>query len=769
MHWIDWLVVLLPLGLIAYICIKTKRHVQSVADFLAGGRVAGRYVLAVAGGEGALGLISIVALYESYYKSGFAYGWWAGFTGIFALLVTMTGFIIYRYRETRAMTMAQFFEVRYSKRFRLFAGVLAWVTGVFNYGIFPAVGARFLVYYCDLPPILPVLGFEIPTFAVCMALFLTAAYVLVVLGGQITVMVSDALLGLFSYPMYVAIFLAVFWYFDKEEFFAAFATRPDGQSYINPFDTADLQDFNVFYVLVAVFASVYNRLSWQGTQGYNAAAINAHEQKMAGVLGTWRTGFYVMAILFTAWGVFTLMNHAGHTETAAAVNQELAVKTLLVDHRDGLDPRMIEQLSETPSAELVAEAKTGLEGKSKQTFDTITNQMLTPVAIRHILPVGVVGAFCAVMVFLLISTDTTYLHSWGSIFVQDVVVPLRKTPLDPKTHLLLLRLSILFVAVYAFFFSLLFSQVTYILMFFALTGALYMGGAGSVIIGGLYWKRGTTAGAWTAMLSGLALAITGFLGQNFWVDRIYPWIAQYPTWVEHLDKWLQGTSAYLPWVHWEMKAERFPINGQEIYFLTMVVAVVGYIGMSLLTCREPFNLERMLHRGKYRRETGRAGGKPMPVGEVVGNGEDSAAPPIKRARSLRELLRVLSGIDAQYSRGDKILAYSVIIYSLGLGLGVWILQLLWNLWSPWSDRFWFEWTWYYNLTVTLAIGLVTMVWFGIGTTIDLQRLFKRLEALERDERDDGRVLGHVNADDVEMVETVEHHEIPEAHQQEKNQ
>ena len=47
------------------------------------------------------------------------------------------------------------------------------------------------------------------------------------------------------------------------------------------------------------------------------------------------------------------------------------------------------------------------------------------------------------------------------------------------------------MTIFAFCWSLLFPQTTYIYMYFALTGAIFLGGAGSVIIGGLYWKRGT--------------------------------------------------------------------------------------------------------------------------------------------------------------------------------------------------------------------------------------------------------------------------------------
>lgn len=756
MHWIDWLIVLVPLGIVAWICIYTRKYVQAVSDFLAGGRVAGRYVLAVASGEASLGLISIIAIYEAYYKSGFAFGWWQGLTAIVGLVITLTGFVAYRYRESRAMTMAQFFEVRYSKRFRLFTGVLAWITGVFNYGIFPAVGARFIVYYCDLPPTIPILGFDVPTFAISMALFLSAAYVLVTLGGQITVMVSDAVQGLFSYPMYVAIFFAVFLFFDKPDFYAAFETRPAGESYINPFDFGNIKDFNIFFVIVGVFGGVYNRMSWQGSQGYNAAAINAHEQKMAGVLGTWRTGFYTMAIMFTAWGVFTLMNNADFTDHADSVRYQLATKTLLADHADAMTEAQRAELLANVNPTLVDEIEGGLSNEDIATYQTINSQMLSPVAIREIMPVGIIGAFCAIMVFLLLSTDTTYLHSWGSIFIQDVIVPFRKTPMGPKTHMLLLRLSILFVAIYAFFFSLLFSQVTYILMFFALTGALYLGGAGSCIIGGLYWKRGTTAGAWTAMLSGVILAILGFIGQNFWASDIYPWLENRPDLLASVTHWLQAISSGLPWINWEVEPTRFPINGQEIYAATMLIAIFGYVTVSLLTCREPFNLERMLHRGKYRRiDDHRAEGQPM-------HGDDPADPPIKRIRSFRGLLKVLSGVDDQYTRGDKILAYSVIIYGVVILLGIWLIQLIWNLISPWSDRTWFEFTWYYNLTLLLAVGIVTTIWFSIGTTIDLRRLFKRLDNLQRDDRDDGRVFGHVNADEIDRVEQIEHQNISEA-------
>ena len=154
MTWIDWLLVLIPILIVVFIGFKAQRYVKGVSDFLTGGRVAGRYVLTVSQGEVSLGLISLVAMYEIYYQSGFAYSFWAGITGPIGMIMALTGYAVYRYRETRAMTMGQFLEMRYSRRFRVFSAILQSVSGIINYGVFPAVGARFLVYFCDLQKIL---------------------------------------------------------------------------------------------------------------------------------------------------------------------------------------------------------------------------------------------------------------------------------------------------------------------------------------------------------------------------------------------------------------------------------------------------------------------------------------------------------------------------------------------------------------------------------------------------------------------------------------
>jgi SSS family solute:Na+ symporter len=74
--------------------------------------------------------------------------WWGLTMSVIVLLVTVSGWVIYRFRQTRCLTLAEFFERRYSRRFRVFAGLIVFLAGLLNFGIFPSVGARFFIHFC---------------------------------------------------------------------------------------------------------------------------------------------------------------------------------------------------------------------------------------------------------------------------------------------------------------------------------------------------------------------------------------------------------------------------------------------------------------------------------------------------------------------------------------------------------------------------------------------------------------------------------------------
>jgi len=286
-------------------------------------------------------------------------------------------------------------------------------------------------------------------------------------------------------------------------------------------------------------------------------------------------------------------------------------------------------------------------------------------------------------------------------------------------------------------------------MFLALTGSVWMGGAGVIILGGLYWKRGTAYGAWSALITGVSLAVIFFIGMNYWTSWIYPFLENHPLLLSWLTRIIEGASdPFRPFIDWHVTGEEFPINGQECYFITMISSVLIYIVVSILTCRKPFNMERMLHRGAYRKE----------------DSVEITKPP----RSFKAFIQTLLGIDSQFSKGDKIISWAVFLYGWGW-LSCWAGVVLWSLLKEggWPEQWWANWYFYSEVVLVFVTQSVATVWFCIGGTLDLRHMFKLLAIRKRNVLDDGRVIGHVSADDVSMVEKIEGIHIDQAHQTEK--
>lgn len=598
---LDWLILGTVFLFMCWGVLIGRRRMRSVADFLAAGRTAGRYLISVSSGIAGLGAISIVGLLEMNYVAGFSMSWWGLTMGIVVLIMTVTGWVIYRFRQTRALTLAEFFERRYSKRFRIFAGLVAFASGIVNFGIFPAVVARFFIYYCGLPTEFDLLGLTIPMFPTIMAVLLTIALTFVFSGGQVTILIADFIQGVFVNVVFVFLIAYLLWQVDWTQIVEALNMAPENASLINPFKTSHVKDFNLIYFLIGIFGVFYGAMSWQGTQAYNSSATNAHEAKMGGVLGNWRgfpQGLFLLIVPIIA---YTVMRHPDFAEVAGYVKGVLA----------------------------------GVGN------ETLQSQLRTPMVLTKLFSVGVMGAFAAVMLGAFISTHDTYLHSWGSIFIQDVVQPFRKKPFTGKQHLRALRLSILGVAIFIFFFSLLFQQSEYIFLFFAITGAIFAGGSGAVIIGGLYWKRGTTPAAWAALLAGSTIAVGGIL------------IHQLPA--ELFDQSRAAGPTGLESAFWLVSTWLYNINGQQYWAMAMSASTLLYIVISLLSRRTPYDLDKLLHRGRYAIE-----GESTVVTKAPGRG-----------------WRML-GMGREFTRGDRVIYIASYCWT-GLCTLVFIVGTIYNL------------------------------------------------------------------------------------------
>jgi SSS family solute:Na+ symporter len=648
MHWIDWVVVGAVMIFFIVLAYSTKKYTQSTSDFLAANRLAGRYLLTMADGVAGLGAVSIIARFQMVYKAGFAPNWWDQLHAPVMLLVMLTGWVAYRYRETRAMTLGQFFEVRYGRKFRAYAATICWISGIINFGIFPAVGANFFLYYTGLPDYYSLFGLVIPTYHTLLIVLLGLSLYFTFTGGQIAVLVTDFFQSFFVNIVLATILIIILFTFPLSHIFDGLKISEPGKSLLDPFDTANVEGFNAWYFLISLFALVINRNAWQGSQAYQVSARTPHEQKMAGVLGQFRGFTLLWALTLLPLVAYLIMHHPDHTDWAALVNAQLA---------------------QIPD-------------------EQVRDQMITPITMTLWMPIGLMGAFAAVMFAAFISTHDTYLHSWGSIFIQDIYLPLRGKEIDTKKHLRLLRFSIFGVAVFIFLFSSLYRQTQDILLFFALTGAFWLGGAGVVIVGGLYTKWGTTRGAFAGLTSGTVLATAGMICEHWWED----WYG-----------------------------EGFVLTGQEVYFCAMCVAWTLYAVFSLSEKHE-FNVDKMLNRGQY---------------AVASDRVATEVEPVKEGWNWRSAL----GVTAEFSRGDKLIYGFTVVKSLGL-FGLWLGMTIAAFTVGISIEGWTTYHYWVNAVFFIVLTLGVMIWLTIGGLRDVTQLFKDLREAKRDFSDDGTVRDH---------------------------
>ena len=148
MTWYDWLIIVIPVLFVFYMGIYTRRYLRDVTAFLSAGRVCGRYVISVGNIASALSIIGLLAYVEIHYKTGFALSFWQSVTMPISVLLSLYGYCTYRFRETKAQSIGQFFEMRYSRKFRVFAAGLRSLSEMLANMIMPALAARFFMYFC---------------------------------------------------------------------------------------------------------------------------------------------------------------------------------------------------------------------------------------------------------------------------------------------------------------------------------------------------------------------------------------------------------------------------------------------------------------------------------------------------------------------------------------------------------------------------------------------------------------------------------------------
>ncbi len=446
---LDWMIVCVYICIPVVIGIVVRKYVRQLSDFIVAGRSL-KLFIAIATLTGTeLGLVTVMYNAELGFKHGFS-AFHVGLIETFCILaIGLTGFIVYKLRQLRVMTIPEFYEKRFGRNVRIVGGIILAMGGILNMGLFLQAGARFMM---------GVTGYSNPAgLKIFMSVMLIMVLIYTVLGGMVSVVLNDFMqFVVLSIGMLIGSAFAISSIGWKNLFKVPAAV--DGSSWFNP--VSEGSGFGSLYMIFMVILTFSAGALWQsGT----LRALSAKTPKIAKQLYAWSSVSYLARrVIPMLWGICAFIF-----------------------------------VSQTPKFLAAFQGPDGLN-----------SQFGMPLFLAKVLPSGFLGLIAAGMFAAFMSTHDSYLLSWSSVITQDIVAPLKGERLSDKGRLLVTRISIVSIGLFLLIWGLWFEAPVSLWNYMAVTGTIYLAGAFTVVTAGLYWKKASKTGAMIALWAGL-LAVLG--------------------------------------------------------------------------------------------------------------------------------------------------------------------------------------------------------------------------------------------------------------------
>jgi len=449
---LDWIVAAGLTLFLALVVVVSRRFTKDVSSFIVGGRKTRMWLALSNNNSGGLGLIAIAYMSQEGFRHGFSITW-ITLIGSVAVVVLfgIFGFGIQRFRASRSMTAGQYHEMRYSRGVRLLVGIGLSIAGVLGMAIFPVVGAQFLCAFLGWPMNFDFMGMTLPTIPVLTAGMIALAVFFAVVCGQVGVIVSDYVQGII--------------------------------------------------IMGGLFAA--NWIIYRNLGIANIKATLGMEKGIGAfnpfVLGSYGLIWIMWKVVSTVSSPFCSAPHM--TKFASADNPKVVRMMLLISHTFGQGKQLL-MISLGAGAFVAMGAGAVPEGMDTNLYERI----VTPMYLNTIVPPILAGLLLSAFMFAFISTHDTYLLSWASVIVNDVICLIKKKPMSTKGHLRALRIAIICIGIFLYLWGVLYEIPSTILNYLLMTATMFLGSA-VALVAGLYWRRANTAGAYAAVLTTIILPI----------------------------------------------------------------------------------------------------------------------------------------------------------------------------------------------------------------------------------------------------------------------
>jgi SSS family solute:Na+ symporter len=143
-----------------------------------------------------------------------------------------------------------------------------------------------------------------------------------------------------------------------------------------------------------------------------------------------------------------------------------------------------------------------------------------PKMLAQVVPVGLMGLLVAAMLAAEMSTDSSYMLTWGGVIYNDLLAPFRKGRWTERRGLLWNRAIVAAIGVFLLFYGLWYRLEGDLWTYLGLTGSIYLSSMSVLLVACCYWKRANDWGAFAAIGVGAAVPVATLA-----LQKVGPWTA----------------------------------------------------------------------------------------------------------------------------------------------------------------------------------------------------------------------------------------------------
>jgi SSS family solute:Na+ symporter len=381
------------------------------------------------------GIVTCMYTAQNGYQYGFAGATPGILTAVAMFVIGKTGFVIKPLRDSGVITIPELIEKRFGGRIRWAAGVVIVLGGLLNMGVFLRVGGEFLVL---------VSGMDVRYLEIMMTVLLVGVAVYTILGGMLSVLVTDFLQFVVMSVGLIAVTVLILVNVGWGRIVSTVETV-HGPGGFNPFINSEM---GMPYILFNAFLNFAAVLTWQTTI---ARVLAAKDAETGQKVYTRTSFFFVCRFLIPGiWGIAALAL-LGH-----------------VDNSLEAMPRML----------------------------------------LMIVPTGLMGILLAAMLAADMSTDSSYMLTWGSVIYNDILAPFRRGKnWSERTGLFVNRSIIAGIGIFLLLYGLWYPLKGDLWTYLGVTGTIYLASISVILIASCYWDRANNWGAAASIIVSATLPV----------------------------------------------------------------------------------------------------------------------------------------------------------------------------------------------------------------------------------------------------------------------